>query len=131
MSLKDWSQSSNSSESLLRLSSSANCSAPTAPAVSRPLSKRKPTDANDSRVNDPKQVRLRAHPVSMFEAEKKYFNATWYLRCDCLKYFVKLVAVFVFLATILNLKLEETFEKCVVNQLLQPMALVIGSMLLK
>ena len=37
---------------------------------------------------------------------------------------------FAFLAAILNLKLEETFEECVVNQLLQPIAIVIGSMLL-
>ena len=29
--------------------------------------------------------------------------------------------------TIVNLKVEETFEKCVVNQFLQPMAIVIGT----
>ena len=34
-----------------------------------------------------------------------------------------LMQLFAFLATILNLKLEETFEECVVNQLLQPMAI--------
>ena len=38
---------------------------------------------------------------------------------------------FAILATILNIKLEETFEECVVNQLLQPMAIVIRHMLLK
>ena len=38
----------------------------------------------------------------------------------------------VFLAATLNLlQLEETFEECVVNQLLQRMAIEIGSMLLK
>ena len=37
--------------------------------------------------------------------------------------------LFTFLAAILNLKVKETFEKCIVNQLLQPMAIVIGSML--
>ena len=42
-----------------------------------------------------------------------------------------LMQLFVFLVAILNPKLEETFEECVVNQLLQPMAIVIGSTLLK
>ena len=34
-----------------------------------------------------------------------------------------LMQLFVFLAAISNLKLEETFKECVVNQLLQPMAI--------
>ena len=35
------------------------------------------------------------------------------------------------LVTILNVKLEKTFEEWVVNQLLQPVTIVIGRMLLK
>ena len=42
-----------------------------------------------------------------------------------------LMRLFAFLAAILNLKLEESFEERVVNQLLLPMVIVIGSMLLK
>ena len=42
-----------------------------------------------------------------------------------------LMQLFAFPAAIWNLKLDETFEECDVNQLLQPMAIVIGSMLLK
>ena len=42
-----------------------------------------------------------------------------------------LMKLFAFLAAILNLKLEQTFVDCVLNQILQPMAMVIGSMLLK
>ena len=52
------------------LSSSASCSAPTTSAASRPTSKRKSADANDLVVDDAKQVRLRAYPVSMVEAKK-------------------------------------------------------------
>ena len=69
MSLRDWLQSSNSIESskgLQGLSSSASCSAPTTSAASRPMSKRKSADANDLGVDDPKPLRLRANPVSMF-----------------------------------------------------------------
>ena len=43
---------------------------------------------------------------------------------------LSLMQRFAILAAIVNAKLEETFEECVVNQLLQPMAIVIGSMLL-
>ena len=78
MSLRDWLQSSTSiesSESLQGLSSSASCSAPTTSTASRPTSKRKSADANDLEVDDPKQVRLRAYPVSMFGAKKRCFNA--------------------------------------------------------
>ena len=42
-----------------------------------------------------------------------------------------LMQLFVFLAAILNLELEEIFKECVANQLLHLMAIVIGSMLLK
>ena len=42
-----------------------------------------------------------------------------------------LMQLFASFAAILNQKLEETFEKWVVNQLLQPMAIIIGSRLLK
>ena len=42
-----------------------------------------------------------------------------------------LMQLFAFFAAILILKLEETFEECAVNQLLQPTAIAIGSMLLK
>ena len=42
-----------------------------------------------------------------------------------------LMQLFAFLAAIWNLKLDETFEECDVNQLLQPMAIVIRSMLPK
>ena len=78
MSLRDWLQSFNSSlssESLQDFSSSTSCGAPTTSAASRTKSKRKPADANDLAVNDPKQVRLCAYPVSMFGAKKKCFNA--------------------------------------------------------
>ena len=66
MNLRDWWQSSDSSESpqsLQGLSSSASCSAPTTP-----MSKRKSSDANYLGVYDPKQIRLHAYPVSMFES---------------------------------------------------------------
>ena len=39
------------------------------------MSKRKSVDANDLGIDDPKQVRLRAYSLSMFDAEKRYFNA--------------------------------------------------------
>ena len=42
-----------------------------------------------------------------------------------------LVQLFAFFAAHLNLKLEETFQECAVNQLLQPMAIAIRSMPLK
>ena len=42
-----------------------------------------------------------------------------------------LMQLFAFLAAILNQKLEDTFEECVVNQLLKPMAIVVENMLLK
>ena len=77
------------------------------------MSKQKSAHANDLGVDEPKQVRLRAYPVSMFGAMKKCFNAAWCQRQDWLKYFVKFDAVFAFLAAILNLKLEETFEEYV------------------
>ena len=95
------------------------------------MSKRKSADVNYLRVDDPKQIRLRAYSVSVFGAKKRCFNAAWYQRWDWLECTVKFDAAFCFLAAILNLKQEETFEECVVNQLLQPMAIVIGSMLLK
>ena len=60
----------SSSESLQGLSSSASCSAPTTSAASRPKSKQKSTDCDDLGVDDPKQVRLSAYPVSMFEVKK-------------------------------------------------------------
>ena len=99
MSLTDWLQSSNlseSSESLQGLSSSASCSAPTTFAVSRPISKQKFSDPNDSGVYDPKQVRLRAYPVSIFAAKKRCFDAAWYERWDWLEYSVKFDAAFCF-----------------------------------
>ena len=83
MSLRDWLHSSNLSESIVSLqgfSSCASCSAPTTSAARRPMSKRKSADANDLGVDDPKQVRLRAYPVSMFGAKKRCFNAAWYQR---------------------------------------------------
>ena len=52
----------------------------TTSAARRPMSKRKSADANDLGVDDPKQVRLRAYPVSMFGAKKRCFNAAWYQR---------------------------------------------------
>ena len=58
------------SESLPGLISSASCGAPTTSAISRSMSKQKSTDANDFRVDDPKQVRLCAYPVSMFGPRK-------------------------------------------------------------
>ena len=55
-----------------------SCSAPTASGASRSMSKQKSADSNDLGVDDTKQVRLRAYPVSMFWAKKKCFNAAWY-----------------------------------------------------
>ena len=73
MILENWLQRANSSESsdsLQGLGSSASGSAPTASAASRPTSKRKSADANDLGDDDPKRVRLRAYPVSMFLPKK-------------------------------------------------------------
>ena len=78
MSLREWLQGSNlseSSESLQGLSSAASCCAPTTSATSRPMSERKSADANDLGVDDPKQVWLRAYSVSIFGTKKKCFNA--------------------------------------------------------
>ena len=72
-------------------------------------------------VDDPKQVGLHAYPVSLFGAKKKM------LQC-CAISEVELVGKF---DAILNLKLEETFEECVVNRLLHLMVVVVGTMLLK
>ena len=75
MSFRDWFQSSDSSESFESVqgfSSSASCSAPATSAASRPMSKRKSADANDLRVDDPKQVRLRTYPVSMMGSRKDF-----------------------------------------------------------
>ena len=60
MSLRDWWQSSNSSESLQGLGSSAGCIPPTTSAASRPMSKRRSADANNLGLDNPKQVRLRS-----------------------------------------------------------------------
>ena len=125
-------QSSNSNESfesLQGLSSSASCSTPTTFTTSRPMSKRKSADVNDLGADDPKQARPRSYPVSMFGAKKRCCVVSaggidWNILSSLLQ-------LFAFLAAILNLKLEKTFEECVVNQLSQPMAMVIGSMLLK
>ena len=118
MNLRHWLQSSNSSESsesLQDLSLSASCSAPTTFAASRPMSTRKSANAYHFRINDQKQVRLRAHPASMFGAKKRCFNAAWYHKWDCLEYFVKFDAVFCFPCRNFESKLEEAFEECVVN----------------
>ena len=99
MSARNWLQSSNSresSESLQDLSSYTNCSAPTTSAASRHMRKRKSAGANDLGVDDLKQVRLRAYPVSMFGANKKCLNAASYQRCDWLQYSVKFFAAFCF-----------------------------------
>ena len=40
------------------------------------MSKRKFAEANDLGVDDPKQVGLRADPVSMLGVQKRCFNAT-------------------------------------------------------
>ena len=98
-SLRDWFQNSNSrenSESLQDLSSSASCSAPTTSAASMPMSKQKSAGANDLRVDDPKQVRLRPSPASLFGTKKKCFNAVWYQRWDRLEYSVKFDVTFCF-----------------------------------
>ena len=89
------------------------------------MSKRKSADANDLGVDDLKQVRLRAYLVNMFRVKKRCFTAAWYRRWYWLEYSIKFDAVFAFLATILNLK------ECIMNQLLQPIAIVIRSLLLK
>ena len=58
------------------------------------MRKRKSADVNDLRVDNPKQVRLRAYPVSMFRAKKRCFNAAWYQRWDWLEYSVKFDSAF-------------------------------------
>ena len=58
------------------------------------MRKRKSADVNDLRVDNPKQVRLRAYPVSMFRAKKRRFNAAWYQRWDWLEYSVKFDSAF-------------------------------------
>ena len=128
MSLGDWLQSSNSgesSESLQGLSSSASCSASTTCVASKPMSKRKSADANDLVVDDPKQVRLRAYSVSMFGSRKDALMLLGIRGGIGWNILSSLMQRFTFLAAILNLKLEETFEECVVNQLLQQIAIVI------
>ena len=83
MSLKGWLQSSDSSESsetLQGFSWSASCSARTTSAGSRPMRKRNSADANDLKVDDPNQVRLRAYPVCMVGAKKRCLNSAWYQR---------------------------------------------------
>ena len=135
MSMRNWLQSTNlseSSESLQGISSSACCSARTTSAASRHMNKRKCADGNDLGVDDPQQIRLRAYPVSMFKAKKRCFSMLRGIRGGIgWNILSSLVQLFAFLATILNLLLEETFEECVVSQLLQPMAFVIGSMQVK
>ena len=93
------------------LSSSSSYRAPTASATSRPTSKRKSADANDLRVDDPKQVRLRAYPVSMFGAKKDASmlrgitgGIGWNILSNLMQRFAALAAIF-------NVKLEETCEE--------------------
>ena len=102
-------------------------SLPTTSAASRPTSKRKSADANDSGADNPKQVRLRVHPVSIFGA-KECASVLHDIRGGIGWNILSSVRQrFAILAALLNVKLEETFEECVVNQLLQPM----GRMLMK
>ena len=134
MRLRDQLQSCNSSEnsvSLQGLSSSACCSAPTTSAASRPMSKQKFADANDLGVDDPKQVNCVLILQACLGPRKDAWmlrgirgGVGWNILSSLMQHFAFVVAIF-------NLKLENTFEECVVNELLQPMAIVIGSMLLK
>ena len=94
MSLRDWLQSSYSSESSKVFKVLARLLATS--ASSGPMGKQKSADANDLGVDDPKQGRLRAYPVSVFGAKKRRFNAAWYQRWDRLEYSVKFGAVFCF-----------------------------------
>ena len=121
----DWRE---SSESLKDLSSSASCSVPTTSAASKPMSKRKSPDANDLGIDDLKQVKLLSYPVSVFGPKKRYFNAAWYQMWDWLEYSVRFDAAFGFPCRDFKVKLEEIFEECIVNQLLQPMAVVMKNM---
>ena len=103
MSLRDWLQNSNSresSESLQGLSLSASSRAPTTSAASRRMSKQKSADVDDLKVDDPKQIRLRAYPESMFGAKKRCFNSAWYRGWNILS---SLMQIFAFLAAILSL----------------------------
>ena len=134
MSLKDQLQSSNSSkssDSLQDQRSSTSCSAPTTSAASKSMSKRKSADANDLGVDNPKRVRLHAYLVSMFGTIKRCFNVARYQSSDWLEYSVKMVAAFCSFFRNFESKAGGDFRECAVNQLLQPMAIVIGSMLLK
>ena len=58
-------------------------------------------------VDNSKQVRLRAYPVSMFGAKKKCFNAAW----DWLEYSVKFDAVFCFPCHNFELKAKRDFRR--------------------
>ena len=121
-----------SSDCLQGLSSSASCSGPTTSAASRPASKRQSVDVNNLGVDDPKQVRQRAYPVSMLGAKKKDASMLRGIKGGISwNILTSLMQRFAILAAILNEKPEKTFEECVVNQLLQSMAIGIGSMLLK
>ena len=95
------------------------------------MSKQKSADANELGVDNPKQIRVRAFPVSMFGPNKDASMLRGISGGIGWNILSNLMQLFAFLAAIFNQKLQETFEKCVVNQLLQPMATVIGSMLPK
>ena len=113
------------------LSSSTSRSAPTTSAASRLMSKRKSAAGNDFGVYDPKQVKLRPYSVSMFGPRKNASMLRGIRGGNGWNILSSLMQFVAFLAAILSLKLEETLEECVVNQLLQPIVIVIGSMLLK
>ena len=53
-------------------------------------------NTNDLGVDNLKQVRLRAYPVSMFGAKKRCFNAAWHQKWDWLEYSFKFDAAFYF-----------------------------------
>ena len=125
------SNSSESSKSVQGLSSSTSRSAPTTSAASRLMSKRKSAAGNDFGVYDPKQVKLRPYSVSMFGPRKNASMLRDIRGGNGWNILSSLMQFVAFLAAILSLKLEETLEECVVNQLLQPIVIVIGSMLLK
>ena len=60
------------------------------------MSRQKSADANDLEVDDPKQVNLRAYPVSTSGTKKRCFNAAWYQRWNWLKYSIKFDVAFCF-----------------------------------
>ena len=84
MKLGNWWQSSGEI-SVLVAKSQLICSQDCFYACCKSASERKSADAGDFVIDCPKQLGLHAYTVSMFWAEKKYFNASWYRKWEWLE----------------------------------------------